>query len=223
MLCHAEAVSAMPVLDIWSSKLARYECSELSTTSCAFEQGSKCDQELLAVGQLKEAVVCITILSEAAHSSTSLIPFACLELPKKRKKFERKPPVMGTNELKLRARVKKNLCEEVHVGHPPHKIRTCCAAGSPANKEHTWQGGEMENILPTVESYHLYDRLGRAVSHLEVCIDKVVMLLNPLKIWRNHAVGSGNSYGKYENLKELEPSTFWARLRARPFYDIDER
>ncbi|KAK6940980.1 APO domain [Dillenia turbinata] len=156
---------------------------------------------------------------------------ACLELPNKRKKFERKPLVTGINELKRRARVEKemrrkvqevvlkppengllikelvpvahevyaareklyaciprvlesipiyacSLCEEVHVGHPPHKIRTCYAAGSPANKEHTWQGGGLENILPTVESYHLYDRLGRAVSHNErLEVDRIPAIL----------------------------------------------
>ncbi|KAJ0084009.1 hypothetical protein Patl1_31220 [Pistacia atlantica] len=60
-----------------------------------------------------------------------------------------------------------SLCGEVHVGHPPHKIRTCNVAGSPANKEHTWSIGDMKHVLPLVESFHLYDRVGRAVSHNE--------------------------------------------------------
>ncbi|XP_034700035.1 APO protein 3, mitochondrial-like [Vitis riparia] len=59
------------------------------------------------------------------------------------------------------------LCGEVHVGHPPHKIRTCNVTGSPASKEHVWEIGGVEHVLPLVESFHLYDRLGRAVSHNE--------------------------------------------------------
>nr|XP_023929673.1 APO protein 3, mitochondrial-like isoform X2 [Quercus suber] len=60
-----------------------------------------------------------------------------------------------------------SLCGEVHVGDPPHRIRTCDVAGSLKNKEHTWERGGVEHILPLVESFHLYDRLGRAVSHNE--------------------------------------------------------
>ena len=67
-----------------------------------------------------------------------------------------------------------SVCEEVHVGHPPHKIRTCNVMGSLANKEHMWKIGGMENILPVVESFHLYDRLGRAVSHNErLLVDRI--------------------------------------------------
>ncbi|XP_047334651.1 APO protein 3, mitochondrial-like [Impatiens glandulifera] len=59
-------------------------------------------------------------------------------------------------------------CEEVHVGHPPHNIKTC------TNKEHDWTIGGIEQVLPLVESFHLYDRLGRAVSHEErLQVDRV--------------------------------------------------
>ena len=60
-----------------------------------------------------------------------------------------------------------SFCGEVHVGDPPHRIRTCDVAGSLKNKEHTWERGGVEHILPLVESFHLYDRVGRAVSHNE--------------------------------------------------------
>ncbi|PON96555.1 APO domain containing protein [Trema orientale] len=59
------------------------------------------------------------------------------------------------------------LCGEVHVGCPPHKIRTCDVPGSPTSKEHTWTRGGVEHVLPLIESFHLYDRIGRAVSHNE--------------------------------------------------------
>ncbi|KAF8401473.1 hypothetical protein HHK36_012412 [Tetracentron sinense] len=142
------------------------------------------------------------------------------ELPKNRKKSERKPLVTGVNELKRIARLERqmrqevheivlrppengllfkrlvpvahevyaaraelltcvskvvksiaihlcSLCGEVHIGQLPHKIRTCNVAGSPTSKEHVWERGGMEHVLPLVESFHLYDRLGRAVSHEE--------------------------------------------------------
>ncbi|XVF01455.1 hypothetical protein REPUB_Repub04eG0090800 [Reevesia pubescens] len=34
-----------------------------------------------------------------------------------------------------------SVCGEVHIGHPPHKIRTCNVMGSAANKEHSWKRG----------------------------------------------------------------------------------
>ncbi|KAK9281331.1 hypothetical protein L1049_004230 [Liquidambar formosana] len=67
-----------------------------------------------------------------------------------------------------------SLCGEVHVGHPPHKIKTCNVTGSPASKEHIWEKGSVEHVLPLVESFHLYDRIGRAVSHNErLLVDRI--------------------------------------------------
>ncbi|KAL0371445.1 UNVERIFIED_CONTAM: APO protein 3, mitochondrial [Sesamum angustifolium] len=60
-----------------------------------------------------------------------------------------------------------SVCGDVHVGDPPHKIRTCNVSGSQKNKEHTWERGGVDHVFPVVESFHLYDRLGRAVSHNE--------------------------------------------------------
>ncbi|MCD7461330.1 hypothetical protein HAX54_045900 [Datura stramonium] len=71
-----------------------------------------------------------------------------------------------------------SFCAEVHVGHPPHKIRTCNVSGSRKNKEHTWQRGGVDHVLPVVESFHLYDRLGRAVSHNErLEVDRIPALV----------------------------------------------
>ncbi|KAJ8532737.1 hypothetical protein K7X08_015626 [Anisodus acutangulus] len=57
-----------------------------------------------------------------------------------------------------------SFCSEVHVGHPPHKIRTCNVSG--------------KHVLPVVESFHLYDRLGRAVSHDErLEVDRIPALV----------------------------------------------
>ncbi|XP_051118891.1 APO protein 3, mitochondrial-like [Andrographis paniculata] len=60
-----------------------------------------------------------------------------------------------------------SVCGDVHVGDPPHKIKTCNVSGSQKNKEHTWARGGADHVFPAVDSFHLYDRLGRAVSHNE--------------------------------------------------------
>ncbi|XP_011659358.1 APO protein 3, mitochondrial [Cucumis sativus] len=70
------------------------------------------------------------------------------------------------------------VCGDVHIGDPPHKIRTCNVAGSYPNKEHTWEIGGMQHAFPTVESFHLYDRIGRAVSHNEQLeVDRITALV----------------------------------------------
>ncbi|KAI5396325.1 hypothetical protein KIW84_062510 [Lathyrus oleraceus] len=151
----------------------------------------------------------------------------CDDIPKKLKKFERKPLVTCINELKRRGREKRkerqkvgeivlpspkngllvqklvpiakeifaarsellsslsrlvkyiaiyscSICGEVHVGDPPHQIRTCNVRGSLSSKEHSWVKGGIEHILPLVESFHLYDRIGRAVSHNEMLqVDRI--------------------------------------------------
>ncbi|XP_028756636.1 APO protein 3, mitochondrial [Neltuma alba] len=67
-----------------------------------------------------------------------------------------------------------SLCGEAHVGHPPHKIKSCNVRGSLSSKQHSWVRGGVEHILPTVESFHLYDRVGRAVSHNEMLqVDRI--------------------------------------------------
>ncbi|OWM77961.1 hypothetical protein CDL15_Pgr018530 [Punica granatum] len=58
-------------------------------------------------------------------------------------------------------------CGEVHIGGSPHQIRTCNVKDSLSSKEHSWKIGGIESILPLVESFHLYDRVGRAVTHNE--------------------------------------------------------
>ncbi|CAI0558925.1 unnamed protein product [Linum tenue] len=80
----------------------------------------------------------------------------------------------SSNVAKTIALYSCSVCGEVHVGHTPHKIRTCDGVGSLKNKEHRWMNGGIEHILPLVESFHLYDRLGRAVSHDEqLIVDRI--------------------------------------------------
>lgn len=67
-----------------------------------------------------------------------------------------------------------SICGDIHVGDPPHTIRTCNVRGSLPSKEHSWVKGGIGHVLPLVESFHLYDRIGRAVSHNEMLeVDRV--------------------------------------------------
>ncbi|KAK9103623.1 hypothetical protein Sjap_020877 [Stephania japonica] len=69
-------------------------------------------------------------------------------------------------------------CGEVHVGNVPNEIKTCNAASSPFTVEHNWERGRLEDVLPVVETFHLYDRVGRAVSHEErLLVDRIPAIL----------------------------------------------
>ncbi|XP_077226104.1 APO protein 3, mitochondrial-like isoform X2 [Tasmannia lanceolata] len=125
-----------------------------------------------------------------------------------------------------------SLCGEVHVGPFPHRIHTCDIAGSPSSKEHNWVKGGVEHVLPLVESFHLYDRLGRAVSHeerlqvdripgiVELCIQAGVDI--PEYPTRRRAFPVYNIAGKMIDFerryprddtcgKDIQPFGFWER------------
>ncbi|KAF7806534.1 APO protein 2, chloroplastic [Senna tora] len=59
-------------------------------------------------------------------------------------------------------------CSEIHVGPDGHPFRSC--KGSHANlrkSHHEWTNAFIEDVLVPVEAYHLYDRLGKRISHDE--------------------------------------------------------
>lgn len=46
------------------------------------------------------------------------------------------------------------------------------------NKDHVWEKGGSKNVLPVVKSYHLYDKIGKAVSHNErLQVDKIPAII----------------------------------------------
>ncbi|KAF6175140.1 hypothetical protein GIB67_022821 [Kingdonia uniflora] len=164
--------------------------------------------------------------TQVSSSTMSVEAYKYIELLRRPRKSERKPFVVGVNELKRRARMEKEMkqepikiilrppengilvknlvpvahqvytarlelftcvskvmecipvyscsvCEDVHVGPVPHMIRTCRF-----RKEHRWEIGSMERVLPLLESFHLYDRLGRAVSHEECLqVDRIPAII----------------------------------------------
>ena len=58
-------------------------------------------------------------------------------------------------------------CSEVHIGSQGHQLKTCEGPMSCSSKKHVWRKGTVDDILVTVESFHLYDRVGRVVTHKE--------------------------------------------------------
>ncbi|KAJ0966740.1 hypothetical protein J5N97_023657 [Dioscorea zingiberensis] len=128
------------------------------------------------------------------------------------------------------------LCGEVHVGEFPHRIRSCEVAGSLPTREHSWGKGGVQHVLPLVESFHLYDRLGRAVSHEErLLVDRIPAIVElcvqagvdvPEYPTKRRSIPIYNIAGKmidfekkfprnYSSGKDVEPFGFWKRNKKQ--------
>nr|XP_023927905.1 APO protein 3, mitochondrial-like isoform X2 [Quercus suber] len=59
-----------------------------------------------------------------------------------------------------------SLCGEVHVGDPPHRIRTCDVAGSLKNKEHTWERGgfDIPEYPTRRRTFPIYSLAGKIID-----------------------------------------------------------
>ncbi|VFQ71345.1 unnamed protein product [Cuscuta campestris] len=59
-------------------------------------------------------------------------------------------------------------CNDIHVGPAGHPFKSCRGPQSSArNGLHEWGEGVVEDVMVQLESYHLYDRLGKRISHEE--------------------------------------------------------
>lgn len=59
-------------------------------------------------------------------------------------------------------------CSEVHVGPIGHPFKTCLGYNHGArNSLHEWANCFVEDIIVPVESFHLFDRLGSRLTHIE--------------------------------------------------------
>ncbi|KAG4388012.1 hypothetical protein GLYMA_09G086100v4 [Glycine max] len=59
-------------------------------------------------------------------------------------------------------------CSEIHVGPVGHPFKSC--KGTQANIRkglHEWTNAHVEDILIPIEAYHLFDRLGKRITHEE--------------------------------------------------------
>ncbi|KAL8488601.1 hypothetical protein ACS0TY_024766 [Phlomoides rotata] len=59
-------------------------------------------------------------------------------------------------------------CNEIHVGPVGHPFKSCTGPNSSMRKGvHEWGEPVLEDILVPVEAYHMYDRLGKRITHEE--------------------------------------------------------
>ncbi|PKA54769.1 APO protein 2, chloroplastic [Apostasia shenzhenica] len=59
-------------------------------------------------------------------------------------------------------------CNEVHVGHVGHPFRSCRGVRSETRHGlHEWTRANVDDVFVPIESYHVFDRLGRRINHDE--------------------------------------------------------
>ncbi|CAK9183327.1 unnamed protein product [Ilex paraguariensis] len=59
-------------------------------------------------------------------------------------------------------------CNEIHVGSVGHPFKSCRGQGASIRKGfHEWADAVVEDILVPLEAYHLFDRLGKRITHEE--------------------------------------------------------
>ncbi|KAL5703772.1 APO protein 2 [Ranunculus cassubicifolius] len=59
-------------------------------------------------------------------------------------------------------------CNEIHVGPEGHPFKSCRGQRTELRKgHHEWISATVDDIILPVESYHLYDRLGKRITHQE--------------------------------------------------------
>lgn len=80
--------------------------------------------------------------------------------------------ILLINNLKKLLKVVKvhacTCCNEIHVGPVGHPFKSCKGPGASSRRGlHDWAGVVVEDILVPIDAYHLYDRLGKRISHEE--------------------------------------------------------
>ncbi|KAJ8750744.1 hypothetical protein K2173_015925 [Erythroxylum novogranatense] len=59
-------------------------------------------------------------------------------------------------------------CNEIHVGPEGHPFKSCKGKYATLRKGlHLWTNAAVEDVLAPIESYHLYDRLAKRITHYE--------------------------------------------------------
>lgn len=107
-------------------------------------------------------------------------------------------------------------CDEIHVGPVGHPFKSCRGSHSSERKGvHEWStsGTTVDDILTPIEAYHLYDRLGKRITHEErFSIPRIPAVVEL-------CIQAGVDIPKFPSKRRRKPII---RLGRKEFVDADE-
>ncbi|KAJ6296148.1 hypothetical protein OIU78_024061 [Salix suchowensis] len=105
-------------------------------------------------------------------------------------------------------------CDEIHVGPEGHPFKSCKGKhAAQRNGLHQWTNATIEDVLVPVEAYHLYDRLGKRITHEERFSIPQIPAVMEL------CIQAGVHIPEYPTKRRRKPII---RIRKREFADADE-
>lgn len=105
-------------------------------------------------------------------------------------------------------------CNEIHVGPIGHPFKSCRGPQASFRKgAHEWGEAVLEDILVPLEAYHLYDRLGKRISHEERFSVPRIPIVVEL------CIQAGVDLPEYPTKRRRKPII---RIGKKEFVDADE-
>ncbi|XP_011018036.1 PREDICTED: APO protein 2, chloroplastic-like [Populus euphratica] len=105
-------------------------------------------------------------------------------------------------------------CDEIHVGPEGHPFKSCKGKHATLrNGLHQWTNAAIEDVLVPVEAYHLYDRLGKRITHEERFSIPQIPAVMEL------CIQAGVHIPEYPTKRRRKPII---RIGKREFADADE-
>ncbi|KAB5514500.1 hypothetical protein DKX38_028406 [Salix brachista] len=105
-------------------------------------------------------------------------------------------------------------CDEIHVGPEGHPFKSCKGKhAAQRNGLHQWTNATIEDVLVPVEAYHLYDRLGKRITHEERFSIPQIPAVMEL------CIQAGVHIPEYPTKRRRKPII---RIGKREFADADE-
>ncbi|KAK7385545.1 hypothetical protein VNO78_31268 [Psophocarpus tetragonolobus] len=106
------------------------------------------------------------------------------------------------------------MCDEIHVGLVGHPFKSC--KGTQANIRnglHRWTNAYVEDILKPIEAFHLFDRLGKRITHEErFSIPRIPAVVEL-------CIQAGVEISSFPNKRRRKPII---RVGRKEFIDADE-
>ncbi|KAJ6362116.1 hypothetical protein OIU78_002507 [Salix suchowensis] len=147
------------------------------------------------------------------------------DFPRNYSRKEKKPFPIPIVELRraARERLKKRKvvpvhacgwCSELHVGPEGHPFKSCKGKHATLRKGlHLWTNAAVEDVLVPTEAYHLYDPLGKRITHEErFSIPRIPAVMEL-------CIQAGVYVSEYPTKRRRKPII---RIGKREFVDADE-